>query len=197
MPETLSNPYCTVAEVQAEIRNSDSSLTDQLTRAINAASRWIDAQQGRDYYQHDHTSTPLVIDEFDHCAVGCRLFLPYWPVISITTVELAGETLVKDTDYSEREDMLVYLLGEWPRLYRPDGTLKLYGKFGYAQTATTAVPTGLPERIRMAAVLAAAALSGHNSKDVLTIDGRKESVIEKAIPKTVFELLGPTRAFRV
>ena len=52
------------------------------------------------------------------------------------------------------------------------------------------IPAGIPERIKLAVRLVAAAISGRNRKEIVGLDGTKESIITSEIPKTVFSLLG-------
>ncbi|NBP81392.1 hypothetical protein EBU58_11895 [bacterium] len=55
------------------------------------------------------------------------------------------------------------------------------------------MPTGLPAKVNLAAILVAAALSGHNRKESIALDGSKVEVNDRAIPKLVFEMLGKRR----
>lgn len=190
MPEALVNPYCSVAQVQAELRNTDAALNDALVRAINAASRYIDQYKGRDYFKHDHSSSPVVVDVFSRAVYGQTLYLPFSPIISLSEVKEGGAVLVQDQDYVIRGDSLRRLSGHWSVGEPPDNVIELNGVFGYQQTTSADVPVGIPLTINQAAVLIAAALSGQNSKEVINLDGGKSSVIDKAIPKTAYDLLG-------
>lgn len=192
---TLLNPYCTVAQVQAEIRNEDAAITTQIEAAINSASRYIDSYKGRDFHQHDYTSTDLIIDRLDACNFGEYLFLPYRPIISIASVTLTGVPMIADTDYVVKDHALISLIGSWAIGYPPIDVVRVRGKFGYAQTKSSDVPVGLPDTINRAAILIASALSGHNMKEVISVTGTKETIYDKTIPKTAIELLGPRKAF--
>ena len=55
---------------------------------------------------------------------------------------------------------------------------------------TTGVPTDLPAEIAKAAILVAAAFSGQNRKEVAGLDGQQTQLLDTAIPRTVFEMLG-------
>jgi hypothetical protein len=189
----LLNPYCTVAQVQEELRNTNDNLTGTIEDAINQASRFIDEYKGRDYLWHDHSSDALVIDRFDGNIIGEWLFLPHRPVVTVTEISVAGEVWTKDEDYRVKDYRIACLSGEWPLANPPDGLIEIKGTFGYQQASTADVPTGLPGTINKAAVLIAAALTGHNQKDIIGLDGSKESVIDKLIPRTAFQLLGSPR----
>lgn len=187
----LVNPYCTVAEVQKELRNTDSSMNSELETAINQASRWIDDYKGRDYYLHDHSVSALVIRPSDGDIVQDELFLPYHPIITLTSVTVKGTTWTENTDFvrDTRRNRLLSIDGEWDLSALTD-TVEIVGKFGYDQTSSTAVPSGLPAHINKAAILVAAAFSGHNRKEAVGLDGDKTEVIEKDIPQVVFKILG-------
>jgi hypothetical protein len=52
------------------------------------------------------------------------------------------------------------------------------------------VPDDLPSEIRKATILIAAAWSGHNTYEVIGMDGQKQEVASKDIPKAAWMLLG-------
>ena len=186
----LVNPYCTVAQVRAELRNTSSSIETTIEEVINAASRYIDEFKGRDYYLHDHLTDPLIIDADGQCVVDDWIFLPYRPVISVTEVRVGDEVWVENEDYRVKPDRIISLKGAWPKSNDPDCYIQIKGKFGYEQTGPADVPTGIPDNINKAAVLIAAALSGHNQKEIVALDGTRDSILDKNIPKTAMTLLG-------
>lgn len=186
----LENPYCTVEEVQAELKNTDAAIAPTVEGAINSASRFIDQYKGRDFFQHDYSTSPLVIDSEDDCVFGNVLFLPYWPVIELTKVEVAGVEWVADTDYVAKGRRLYSLGGNWPVGLDRDAVARLTGKFGYAQTAATEVPTGIPDQIRRVAIIIAAVFSGYLRKDSVGLDGTVQQVTVTTLPTEVFTLLG-------
>lgn len=55
---------------------------------------------------------------------------------------------------------------------------------------STLIPTDLPPTINLAAKLVAAALSGHNRKEVAGLDGTRVEIHDNRIPPTVFQMLG-------
>ena len=195
----LINPYCTVAQVQSELRNTDSALTTQLENAINEASRWIDEYKGRDYFLHDHSSSGLVIPQYrPDLIIGASLFLPYTPIITITSVTTTiggvAEAWVLDTDHVVDTELgrLIAIDGGWG-LYLLTDKVTIVGQFGYAQASAAAVPSTIPLHITRACIGLAAAWSGHNQKEVVGLDGAKEQVVDKKIPKDVLTILGSRR----
>lgn len=189
----LENPYCTIQEVRDEIRNDDAAIDSQLERAVNNASRWIDNYVGRDFYLHDHTVTALVIDKWDEAIFENILFLPFRPIISVTELKVAGELWTSEEEYRLKDNTIVSLNGVWPLGVNEENAIQIKGKFGYDQVNSASVPTKLPKHINQAAILVAAAFSGHNQKEIVSLEGHKDMVSDKAIPKTVFDILGPKR----
>ncbi len=270
----LVNPYCSLAQVQAELRNSTEAAESELVDAINQASRWIDEYKNQDYFLHDHAEDALLIDKFDDAILRDTLFLPYKPTLTLGSVTVAEELWTLDEDYVVKENptRLIAVGGIWPLCAATD-RVAILGTFGYQQpwyvsaseieaggtgytvadvltvtggtgtktqltvsavssgvitavtisragayTAkptdpteplavtggtgsgatfnltwgilTSEVPTGLPAHINKAAILTAAALSGHNQKEIIGLDGERDHVITKSIPKTVYDLLG-------
>lgn len=193
----LENPYCTVDQVRKELKNSTPGIDEQIEDAINAVSRFIDDHRGRDYFQHDHTSTPVLVDKYDSAALVREvLFLASLkptlsPIITLTSVTVAGELWILNTDYMVKDSRLICLDGNWSD-YIPNATdkISILGKFGYAQSLSSDVPTGLPAHINKAAIQGAATLSGHNRKEWIDALGTKQSKIESSFPKTFWDLLG-------
>jgi hypothetical protein len=61
---------------------------------------------------------------------------------------------------------------------------------GAATYDSTQIPTGLPDKIRLATQMVAAALTGRNKKEIVDITGAKTTIKTSAIPKTVLDMLG-------
>ncbi len=200
----LLNPYCSVAEVQTELKNTDASLVAQLETAINQASRYVDEWTGRDWFQHDHSATPLYIRRGMALTDGASLWLPYGPIITLTSVTESGVALVQGTDFvvtgclwpQDHMHMLLRVGADWTCGVADAESIVIVGKFGYAQALNTAVPTGLPANINRAAIMVAAAFSGHDMKEIVSAEGVRDTIVSKAIPKDVEKVLGP-RAGRV
>lgn len=202
MSEELLNPYCSLVDLQSELRNTESARDDQFTRSINAASRWVDSYVGRDYFMHDYSGTPLKISRYDEYAFEDRLFLPFKPVVDLIEVKVSGTVLVEGTDFFQLGVGVLVVITSMNNLTQgirrsswavgdpPDGLIEIKGIFGYRQNRTDSVPVGIPENIRQATILVAAAFSGHNQKDIVGLDGSREQVIDKAIPKSVYDILG-------
>jgi hypothetical protein len=196
MPVALKNPYCTLAELCQELKcdvpTSGNDPFDELQTAINNASRYIDRYKGRDYYQHDYSSSALIFDQFSSDVFGDTIFLA-GPCFVLSEVKEAGTVLVSGTDYclADGDMTLRRLGGEW-QPSRPDALVEVKCKLGFTQTTDADVPA-FSEKFKFIALacrLIAAAISGHNKKEGVGLDGQKFDLIETAIPKTVYDILG-------
>lgn len=195
MPALL-NPYCTVEVLKRELKfpQGDSGRDEDLKDSINKASRWVDNYTQRNYFQHDHSSTPVVLTSFDEVAFGNLLFIKKngvrLRINTITEIKENGTVLTVGTHYAVRDSEIWRVGGDWVIGESSPNVIEVKGLFGYPQAAVTDVPTGLPEVISLATQLVAAALSGHNRKEVVGLDGQKQSILNNEIPKTVFAMLG-------
>jgi hypothetical protein len=198
MAYTPVDPYILLAELRQELKMKPtdvpvgSDIEEDMLRAIDNASRWVDSYTQRDFLFHDFSVTPLEFDQFN--GFDGFIFPPYTPIISVTKLVFAGTELVLGTQYSVENQLpqrqrINNLCGAWkPR--RPDRLLQLYGTFGYVQSNHAVPPTGLPGSITLATRWVAAAISGRNRKEVVGLDGIKQTLEDSAIGKQVYALLG-------
>lgn len=191
----LVNPYCTVAQVQAETNNTDSGLTARFEEAIDQASRYIDAWCGRDWFQHDYSSTPLYIRERSALLDGGIIWLP-GPVIAFTSITYQSSLLTAGVDFTRDGNMVMKAEGDWEPGRLDSEAIAVRFAYGYAQATSADVPTGIPPEVTRATIITAAAFTGKDYKEVVSADGVRENVIAKQIPRDVEKLLGP-RAGRV
>lgn len=158
------NPYVALVEVVEELKKdfdetlADLPLTDELLRAIERASRWVDEYTQRDYFFRDFTATPMQFDQFSKGVYGDDIFFPTKPIINIEEIWIGADVdtatqLNFNADYFFDVNR-IYLLpssrmfvfnAEIPRdrrndcssrgwnLYRPGRILFVYGKSGYPQ----------------------------------------------------------------
>lgn len=190
----LLNPYCTVAQVQEELRNSDESLVPVIEQAINQASRYIDALLGYDCFQHDHTTNPLRLYWRSRFVAGDQLWIPYPHVQRIDKVVADGVQLTDGTDYVVAGRRLMRIDGlDWLD-EGTDEAVEIYGKFGWPQESASDVPVGLPEHFTRACIWIAACFTGHNQKEIVGTDGSIITITDRTIPRSVYDLLLPHRA---
>ena len=97
---TLVNPYCTRAEVQAELKNADTAqaVLDDIDSAINGAARWIDNYLHRTFYTLDYRTTAKTYHQHSREVIGDMVVLP-GPVTSLSEVKLGADVLVENTDF--------------------------------------------------------------------------------------------------
>lgn len=202
MPYVATNPYLSLAELAEELK---APIPDPLTdndpdkaeleldkwqRAIERASRFVDDWLGEDFFFHDYSTVPLILDQFSRGVYGNQIFLPHKPVIGITRIDFGTELYVADTDYVVDPSGIVYgTRGDW-NPSRPDGLIKIYGTFGYAQDLPADVPDGLPSKVKIASRIMAAVFTGDLKKEFQPLDGDPISIVQTEIPKTVFTVLG-------
>lgn len=304
MAYARKNPYITLDELREELKMkpedilAGSSTEDDLLRAIDNASRWVDDYTRRDYFFHDCTTAPMVFDQFDDGVFKTILYPRFFPVITLTKIQLNGLE-VEAAKYFVKNvvdpQTIVSLNGSWfPNSHSQASrqTVELFGTFGYLQNTSypvtiagdtagqlsafsltgtlpgvlywkltspdpdvallqlftdsamtalvaegktaqagtainlwamngsgingtgnvsytaddsdaantftpgvgvydaSSVPVGIPDKIRLATRLVAAAISGRNQKEIIDLTGAKTSIATSAIPKTVFDMLG-------
>jgi hypothetical protein len=148
------NPYCTADDVFAELRDvlpaEGADKRNQVLQAIESASRYVDRWRGRDYYFHDHSVTPIEVDEYDSGYTKQAIYLKVSPAIGTVTVNLASIAQTADLDYvlvsKAHQDGTTALqivplsrLGtgsrSWNLNRRLGDILTIYGLFGYDQRA--------------------------------------------------------------
>lgn len=195
---SLNNAYCSLAQLQAEIKNNDATLDSQFENAINQASRVVDRWTGRDWFMHDYSLTPFKLRKGDGVIDGAKLWLPYTPVIELTEVKYFETVLEPNVDYVLHGDALLNTNGEtWLLGYGDDECLELTGIFGYDQTPvgqelpSTVIPAGIPEHIVKGTLMVAAAFSGKDVREIVSEDGIRDTIISKSIPKDLDKVLGP------
>lgn len=117
---TPANPYCSLTEIIQELKMKPSdvydkpSLKDELLRAIDRGSRWVDNYTQRDYFFHDFSQAPYVFDNFNENVLGWDIFFPFKPIVALTKLVLGsaedcGTELVYNKDYYN-DASRIYLL---------------------------------------------------------------------------------------
>lgn len=197
------NPYTTLTLVKRELKFTESrtDVDGELVNAINRASRYVDDFTSRDYFFHDQSVTPLTYSDRSPEVAGAVLSLP-WPIITLTAITLGDLALVEGVDFLRVNPNANQIQGA--KLYRlsgakyrpwnilPTALLTLTGIFGYAQgnpTNAAAVPIGIPARVANATIQIAAAMSGHNRKQIIDLNGQAQDVANNKIPDTAIEML--------
>lgn len=177
-------PYCTLSEVQAEIRNYDANINDKLISAIERATAYIDEYCRKTYQPVDRVSVPFRVPS--PCVAGKSILLPF-PVRELLSIE----------DGDQHGEALTPQTVEWhsgsTRITAPRNLVNpvnIYGTFG-GESSNNAQepPLDLPAGIRRAAVLIAAAFSGEYNRERIDINGERQNVLETWIPKEARELL--------
>ena len=203
-PYNAINPYITMEELVEELKTAMPDVStdegkldhDKYQRSIELASRLVDEYLQTDFYFHDYSTVPLVLDQFSKGVFDAKIFLPHQPIISLDQIVVGTETWAA-TDYTAdlKQGILYSLRGSW-NPSRPDNVLSIYGTFGYAQPGgdPETVPAGIPGKVIIATRVAAAFLSGDARKEFFPVDGEGPiSVAMQTMPKTFFLALGDAR----
>ena len=187
MPEALSFPYCTVEDVQREIRNTDDVLEDAIIAAINQASRFVDAYCETDFLFHDHSSSAYTVPR--KRVIADSIFLP-WPIITLTEVVSDEDSFDMSTDvyYGVGGREIQSLDGDFAD-YPCTLVVTVKGTFGYESDSETEVAATLPPGIRRATALIASAWSGRYQKEQVSVDGVVQQLLLTDVPPEAFRLL--------
>lgn len=218
MPTELDRPYCTLSEVQDETQNNRPEDIEILSRAINRASREIDEYLRRDFLFRDNASVPLSVP-LSYCAENV-IFLP-WPVLTLTEISIVvppdPAAVLPSTDYTFENSILsatskIFRAGSWKAAdsYGKVGILPsrsmglpiqilLKGTFGYvpaqkdSENDFSQPAIGIPQSIRTACAVLAGIRSGKLKKEIVDLNGQRNSVTTRTIPKDVADMLARYR----
>lgn len=207
MAEELTDPYCTLEDVQQECRNERPTVTDKFIRSINLASRMVEDYCRRDFLYHDHTGhgNPLRVQR--GCVMEETIYLPYH-VIELTGLrtydrraDADSATLWPVDDYYTESDIKKNTcrifaerglkFGDYPFM----GFLDLFGRFGYDVPEGHTVSPDLPASIRKATAVIAATLSMERRLEQTNLEGNRIELVELNIPREVFHHLNRFRNF--
>lgn len=147
-----SNALITLDEIKDYLAILDLSQDGILEVLINAVSETFENHVGRKFVETTYTS--LKIDGSGHSI----LWLPNWPVVSLSTVKENGSTLVKDTDFKVYDDIgaLVKISGVWAEGFQ---NIEVTYKAGYQLAPKMGFDSGSTEPA-IGAILASASGSG-------------------------------------
>lgn len=207
----LTQPYTAVEDVQKETKNSSSSETTWYETCISQASRMVDEHCLRDFWFHDHSSTAYRLPRSR--VIGGMAILPF-PIITLTDLWVysdinqgatANDLYDSDEYYFESGDNIIRAESESILAHQRNtpgnavfgsypfkGFFEIKGTFGYTLDGTnpnTTPPPTLPGEVRRATTLIAAALSNENRKEVVSLDGGIESILDTRIPQEAMMLL--------
>lgn len=196
---SLLNPYCTLAQLKAELKisASDTSKDLVLEESINRASRWVDWYTNRTWYTLDYSATPLTLRAPNQsgCKIdGSKIYLP-GPFFDLNEVAECGEVLVENEDfYLDHDSSVLVRVSDGVEIdwdfQPPENTVVLTGRIGYETSDSETPAATLPSNVNYATILVAAAFSGENRKQMQRADGTTEEVVLKKIPDIVYQVLG-------
>jgi hypothetical protein len=187
----LSTPYCTLQQLQDRIRNEDADTSNVVLArhedAITRASRMIEGWCHTDWTFHDYTSPKLVPS--NKWIIGDTIYVP-WRILTLTEVEIDGHVENPDDWGFELHSKAILYTDVWPKIPLDNANyIRLTGTFGYLHPDLTAPPTDLPEAVREACIITAAALSGDYRREVTTVEGGKQDLLTTEVPEEAKKLL--------
>lgn len=149
----LTNPYCSLSELKAALRITDSVDDDLLELSINAASRQIDGYCERVFYASSATRifTPQssLLCEIDDLislttlktsSNGDGVFDTTWSATDYQLEPLNSMSSGLDSPYTRIRAVGDYLFPEFPNYsYNHEASVQVVGSFGYAATTPDSV----------------------------------------------------------
>jgi hypothetical protein len=199
---TLERPYCTLADVQLETKNSGSENDDLYLACINAASRYVDTYCRRDFWFHDYTTTPYRVPRSS--VLGNDIVLPFRIVdisevryMEDSTVTSSPDFALTEIEYYFEEGRYIINVSSTRQINYPfEGRVEVYGEFGYTlaldsnnDPVLTEPPSDLPAAVRRATTIVAAAWSNERRLESVALDGSKSMILDNTVNKEVFALL--------
>lgn len=189
----LLNPYCTLGQLQKELKNDDADTDDDVLAwhqdCINRASRFVDDYTHRDFLYHNHASSALAVEPT--WIIGEEIWFP-WPIRTLTELTIDGTAQSSDDYTFKVGKRTLFNIESLPVVKNESGYVSVKGTFGYGDGVDTTAPpndTSFPYGITRATILIAAAFSADNRKEVAALDGSRTSLLDTNIPAEAYRLL--------
>ena len=206
MSTTLLYPYVTLADVKSYcgIGADNTDFDEDVRKAINQVSRYIDRITNRYYYKKTYTSHYIVpTSSYDGWQLaekdsGGLLFTPQMaPIIDITTLIEDDDTLVENTDFyvHSASGIIEKASSNWASDPRE---ICITCNLGYDSDDTATPSSDLPGDINHYAKELAARWSGHYKKTIKNyVSGGAESIDLFGVPKEIEQALRALRPVSV
>lgn len=202
MSTTLYRPYVTLADVKfyCGIATGKTEFDEDIKKAINKASRYIDGVTGRYYYKKTYTSAYLSTGyQYEGWEIlDDKLFTPRnAPIIDVTTLIEGTTTLIENTDfYIDKEAGMIERNGaDWSVSPRQ---LIITCNLGYDSTGDTVPSDDIPGNVAQFALEIASRFSGHYKKSIKNyVSGASEEIDLFGVPKEMVSELKSLRPVRM
>jgi hypothetical protein len=196
MATTLLRPYVTLDDVKlhCSIGLDSTKYDEQIKRAINRASRYIDERTQRYYYKKSYSSEAINgTDHYDGWTIidqtttrgGLILTPRRAPIISVTTLVDDDTTLTENTDfYLHKESGIIERSsGAWSN---SPGEIVITADLGYDSDDTATPSSSIPGDIAYYALEIASRFSGQYKKEIKNyVSGAAERVDLFSVPKDI------------
>lgn len=194
----ITNGYCTLAEIKAALRITDSTDNTLLEQAVEAASRRIDGYTGRFFYQQSATAT-------FYCDNSYALAIP--DLVSVTTLKTDDNgdgtyetTWTAGTDYVLNPTDVSRLSRPYRRVVASGGKtfpLASIPALALAQIVGVWGWPAVPHDIREAAILLSSRQFARYNAALGVVGFADMAVQVRAVDPDVRDLLNPYRLFGV
>lgn len=188
----IINGYATVEALNKRLGRNDQSMDgfDILEDCINSASRFIDHMTGRFFYTKTLSSEPVDVygdsENGLYISPSRRFIYAYAPVISVSSIVENGESLTENTDFwIYNQDQKIMKNGSWTTEKKG---IVVSGSIGYALT---------PAEINQICLSVAEVFTGLGIRSYVGEDGSQVEVIQRNIPKWIFDRLKMYEIIRV
>jgi len=191
----ITNGYCTLAEVKAALRVTDSVDDTLIENAIEGASRRIDGYCGRWFYKTSSTAVPIY--PYDQ-------FVVRFPAdLSSTTVTIKSDTAANGTYATTLVQGTDYILEptDAPLRGRPYRQARMVGGKTFSQEVTPSFPTvqctaewgwnAIPDDIREACVLLSMRQFARLNAALGVVGFADMAITVRAVDPDVRDLLSP------
>ena len=197
----ITNGYCTLAELKAALRITDSTDDTLLENAIESASRRIDGYTGRFFYQTTSTAVPMFpyneyLLVFDRDVATATVTIK----IDSTGNGTYAQTLTQGTDY-------VLQPRNVPIFSRPYESARMVGGNTFPMLTTPAFETvqvttvwgwaAIPDDINQATILLAMRQFARLNASLGVVGFADMAITVRAVDPDVRDLLSPYRRFGI
>lgn len=203
MSTTLLHPYVTLNDVKfyCGIGTDKTAYDEDIKKAINKASRYIDSVTGRYYYKKSYSSEYITTTSVRYQGwqiLDDKLFTPQnAPIITLTSLVVDDDTLTENTDfYVDYEAGMIEKNGStWTTTLRE---IVFTGDLGYDSDDTETPSTDIPGDVSHYCLEIASRFSGHYKKTIKNyVSNAAEDVDLYGVPKDMEKALRSLRPMRL
>lgn len=202
MSTALYRPYVTLDDVKfyCGISLDKIDYDEDIKKAINKASRYIDGLTERFYYKKAYADAYLSTGyQYEGWEIlDDKLFTPpNAPIIDVTTLIIGSVTLVENTDFyiDKKAGMIERAGGNWPISPRQ---IIITCNLGYDSSGDTVPSADIPGDIAQYCLEISSRFSGHFKKSIKNyVSGASEEIDLFGVPKEIVNELKALRPVKM